>query len=90
MESTKEHWEKEFATKAEYEVSWFQPYPKTSVEFFEIFNLPKEFETTFELFKCIEEKHVTSINTIQNFLFEVFKESRCIIKNSNPIKLNFK
>ncbi len=40
MITTKEHWEKVFATKAANEVSWFQPYPKTSVEFFELFNLP--------------------------------------------------
>ncbi len=40
MESRKEHWEKVFETKSEEEVSWFQPYPKTSVEFFELFNLP--------------------------------------------------
>ena len=40
MESIKEHWEKVFATKAENEVSWFQPYPKTSVEFLELFHLP--------------------------------------------------
>lgn len=40
MESRKEHWEKVFETKSEDEVSWFQPYPKTSVEFFELFNLP--------------------------------------------------
>ena len=38
--TTKEHWENVFATKAEDEVSWFQEYPKTSVEFFELFNLP--------------------------------------------------
>lgn len=37
---TKSHWEKVFSTKAENEVSWFQPYPKTSVDFFELFNLP--------------------------------------------------
>lgn len=37
---TKKHWENVFATKAENEVSWFQSYPKTSVEFFELFNLP--------------------------------------------------
>jgi SAM-dependent methyltransferase len=37
---TKEHWEKVFATKAENEVSWFQIYPKTSVQFLEFFNLP--------------------------------------------------
>ena len=34
------HWEKIFETKSENEVSWFQAYPKTSVEFFELFNLP--------------------------------------------------
>ena len=40
MEERKEHWEKVFATKAETEVSWFQTYPKTSMEFLELFNLP--------------------------------------------------
>lgn len=38
--ANKEHWENVFATKAENEVSWFQPYPKTSVELIESFNLP--------------------------------------------------
>jgi 2-polyprenyl-3-methyl-5-hydroxy-6-metoxy-1,4-benzoquinol methylase len=38
----KEHWEKVFATKAENEVSWFQTYPKTSVSFLELFDLPLE------------------------------------------------
>lgn len=37
---TKRHWDNVFATKQETEVSWFQPYPKTSVEFLELFNLP--------------------------------------------------
>lgn len=36
----KHHWEKVFTTKAYNEVSWFQEYPKTSVEFLELFNLP--------------------------------------------------
>ena len=40
MEKGKEHWENVFATKQETEVSWFQPYPKTSVEFLELFKLP--------------------------------------------------
>jgi cyclopropane fatty-acyl-phospholipid synthase-like methyltransferase len=40
MDSTKQHWENIFASKAANEVSWFQPYPKTSVEFFDLFNLP--------------------------------------------------
>ena len=40
MENRKEHWENVFATKAETEVSWFQTYPKTSVEFLELFDLP--------------------------------------------------
>lgn len=33
METTqlKEHWENVFATKQETDVSWFQPYPKTSI-----------------------------------------------------------
>lgn len=38
--SYKEHWENVFATKAEDEVSWFQPYPKTSMEFVALFKLP--------------------------------------------------
>lgn len=38
--NSKEHWEYVFATKAENEVSWFQPYPKTSLEFLELFDLP--------------------------------------------------
>lgn len=36
----KAHWEKVFATKAETDVSWFQEYPKTSVAFLDLFNLP--------------------------------------------------
>ena len=38
----KEHWENVFTTKQETEVSWFQPYPKTSIEFVKLFNLPFE------------------------------------------------
>jgi SAM-dependent methyltransferase len=40
MENQKEHWENVFATKQETEVSWFQEYPKTSIAFIELFNLP--------------------------------------------------
>jgi 2-polyprenyl-3-methyl-5-hydroxy-6-metoxy-1,4-benzoquinol methylase len=36
----KDHWNKVYATKAENEVSWFQLYPKTSMEFVELFDLP--------------------------------------------------
>ena len=36
----KQHWENVFSTKAENEVSWFQPYPKTSMDFLELFQLP--------------------------------------------------
>lgn len=39
--STREHWENIFATKAENEVSWFQLYPKTSLAFLELFQLPR-------------------------------------------------
>ena len=38
--SEQQHWDKVYSTKAEDEVSWFQPYPKTSMEFVELFNLP--------------------------------------------------
>lgn len=37
---SQQHWDKVYSTKAEDEVSWFQPYPKTSMEFVELFNLP--------------------------------------------------
>lgn len=40
MDNRKEHWENVFATKQETEVSWFQPYPKTSMEFLALFQLP--------------------------------------------------
>lgn len=36
----KEHWENVFANKQETVVSWFQPYPKTSIEFVKLFDLP--------------------------------------------------
>ena len=36
----KEHWEKVFATIQPNEVSWFQEYPATSMEFLELFSLP--------------------------------------------------
>lgn len=34
------HWNNIYATQSENEVSWFKPYPKTSMEFVELFNLP--------------------------------------------------
>ncbi len=42
MVNEKSHWENIFATKSAEEVSWFQPYPATSVEFLELFNLPPD------------------------------------------------
>ena len=36
----KAHWEKVYLTKAETEVSWFQPYPETSMSFVELVKLP--------------------------------------------------
>lgn len=39
-DNQKSHWENVFATKAENEVSWFQPYPQISVDFLAFFNLP--------------------------------------------------
>ena len=38
--SQQQHWDKVYSSKAEDEVSWFQPYPKTSMRFVELFNLP--------------------------------------------------
>lgn len=40
MSSMQKHWDKVYDTKADNEVSWFQPYPKTSMEFVELFRLP--------------------------------------------------
>lgn len=40
MENKKQHWENVFTTKVPNEVSWFQEYPKTSMEFLELFKLP--------------------------------------------------
>lgn len=38
---SKKHWENIYCTKAENEVSWFQQYPKTSMDFVELFSLHK-------------------------------------------------
>ncbi len=40
METAEKHWESIYRIKAENEVSWFQEYPQTSMEFLELFNLP--------------------------------------------------
>lgn len=40
MSNTKHHWENVFSTKKENEVSWFQEYPQTSVEFIALFEMP--------------------------------------------------
>jgi len=37
----KKHWEKIYETKALKDVSWFQPVPETSLDFFKEFNVPK-------------------------------------------------
>src|SRR5687767_1408559 len=36
----RDHWEKIYSIKGAREVSWFQPYPKTSMGFVELFSLP--------------------------------------------------
>jgi SAM-dependent methyltransferase len=38
--SEQEHWNKVYLTRSENDLSWFQPYPKTSMEFVEMFRLP--------------------------------------------------
>ncbi|WP_207493772.1 class I SAM-dependent methyltransferase [Aridibaculum aurantiacum] len=40
MMDIKNHWDKVYETKAEHEVSWFQPYPKTSMDFIQLYDLP--------------------------------------------------
>lgn len=40
MENSRQHWENVYSVKAEDEVSWFQQYPKTSMEFVALFNMP--------------------------------------------------
>ena len=35
-----QHWNNTYAARSEEETSWFQPYPKTSMEFIEHFNMP--------------------------------------------------
>lgn len=42
MSNVKQHWEKIYETKEETTFSWFQSYPKTSIEFISLFNLPKQ------------------------------------------------
>lgn len=37
----KNHWENIYQTKSLHEVSWFQPAPETSLEFFRQYNIPK-------------------------------------------------
>ena len=41
MDSVQQHWDNVYSTKAENEVSWFQPYPKTSMKFIELSKLPQ-------------------------------------------------
>ena len=41
MENRKQHWENVFETKGPKEVSWFQEYPKTSIDYLLGLNLPK-------------------------------------------------
>jgi len=38
---TKDHWEKIYGTNNETDFSWFQQYPRTSIDFINLFNLPK-------------------------------------------------
>lgn len=42
MTKEQQHWNNIYRTKSEDEFSWFQPYPKTSMEFISLFNLPSD------------------------------------------------
>ena len=46
--SKKEHWEKVFATKEQNEVSWFQPKPQTSIDFFVENSIPKDAKVNYQ------------------------------------------
>ncbi|RTL51228.1 MAG: hypothetical protein EKK39_08375 [Sphingobacteriales bacterium] len=39
IENQKQHWESIYITKEENGFSWFQEYPKTSIQFFSLFHL---------------------------------------------------
>jgi 2-polyprenyl-3-methyl-5-hydroxy-6-metoxy-1,4-benzoquinol methylase len=41
MKDHKAHWDTIYAVKPETDFSWFQPYPQTSVDFINLFKLPK-------------------------------------------------
>lgn len=41
-DEAKAHWEKIYETKVETDFSWFQAYPKTSIDFVSLFNLSKD------------------------------------------------
>jgi hypothetical protein len=40
MPDSRKHWDIVYQNKTEEELSWFQPYPKTSMEFVDLFHLP--------------------------------------------------
>ncbi|MES2003435.1 MAG: class I SAM-dependent methyltransferase [Bacteroidota bacterium] len=40
MDDSRQHWENVYSVKAANEVSWFQKYPKTSMDFVALFDLP--------------------------------------------------
>jgi SAM-dependent methyltransferase len=40
--ATQIHWDRIYESKAENEVSWFQPYPEKSMQFVRLFNLPSD------------------------------------------------
>ena len=42
MVNQKQHWENIYTTKEDTDYSWFQEYPKTSVEFLSLLHLPKD------------------------------------------------
>jgi len=42
MQDRKEHWENIYSTKRLEEVSWYEPTPATSLQFVDLFNLPKD------------------------------------------------
>lgn len=66
----KEHWENVYHAKAEHEVSWYQPYPATSMEIISSLNLPTHAEIIdigggdSHLAEALLEKRFTNIHVL--------------------------
>ena len=92
MENKKAHWENVFATKAETEVSWFQSYPKTSIEFLELFNLPLDANIIdvgggdSHFIDALLEKGYTNVYVLDISANAIERAKARLGKNANKVK----